>query len=354
MNSDQDLITNARSLPSSARRGDGGSASVAMTANGNRRSIVLLATGCLLLSIFAGRAAAQSSEPLTWRGCGITEKAFMRPCAEAYTLATGQTITISGGGAALGIRSAAGRSADMGGSCRHCLPDRFESESGLISVLIAWDALVVVAHPSNPVDGLSRDQLEQILRGGLTSWKDVGGTEQSIIVGGRKGDESGVGVMMRQLIVEEPDFEYSPNAILLRSSGPLEQFVEKSTVAIAITGVSSAKKRELKVLDIDGVSPTRENIAAGLYPYFRPLYLYYRPDSSERVQRFVDWILSPSGQSVIEEQGTVTLAMGLRLMSRYEHWGPEEIIENLDTLRRQALALAEGSSATEATSLGSR
>ena len=48
----------------------------------------------------------------------------------------------------------------------------------LEEITIAYDALAVVVHPSNPVKQLTRRQLEDIFRGKITNWKQVGGDDR--------------------------------------------------------------------------------------------------------------------------------------------------------------------------------
>jgi len=302
------------------------------------RLICVLVSSLATAVVLADVPQSEPPAPITWRGCGITKKAFMGVCAKAYEKETGQKIIISGGGAALGIRAAAGGSADLGGTCRHHMPGRFDSERGVKTAIIAWDALVAVTHPSNPVSNLSKQQLVDILHGQITNWREVGGENQPIIVGGRKGNESGVGVMMRALILEDANFEFPRKSILLRSSGPLEKFLEKTPGSVAITGISSAKKRNLKVISIDHINPSLSNISSGKYPYYRPLYMAYKQDAATRIHRFIDWIQSAKGQAVVASQGTVTLELGLPLMTKYKHWDDTSDITNFEPLLIQAQA----------------
>ena len=299
----------------------------------------LVALVCSAGAPFAASARSTQDPPITWRGCGITEKAFMAVCAEAYERETGQRVLLSASGATQGVRSVAAGSADLGGTCRHCLPEDFGPESGAKLAIIAWDALVAMTHPSNTVDGLSRGDLVEILSGRTTNWLDAGGADERIVVCGRKEDESGVGVMERLMIFRDPSFEYPRDSVLLRSSGPLESFVERTPGSIVVTGVSSARKRAAKVLEIDGVAPTAQAIASGAYPYFRPLYLVYRPEGDERVLSFVRWMLGEKGQATIANQGTVPLEQGLPLMTKFEHWQRTETISNYEELMRRARAL---------------
>ena len=63
---------------------------------------------------------------------------------------------------------------------------------------------------------------------------------------------------------------------------------------------------EIKMLSVDGVAPTAENIMNGSYPIVTPIYaVTYEENTNENVEKLLDWILSEEGQYIIEETGYV-------------------------------------------------
>ncbi|SCY41423.1 phosphate ABC transporter substrate-binding protein [Thiohalorhabdus denitrificans] len=254
-------------------------------------------------------ASPASAATLQWGGCGITKKAFMSALAERFEAKTGTEIEIQGGGATFGVRGVKEGEIDLGGSCRPAVAG--DEREDVQMVQVAWDALVAIVHPSNPVDEISSEELQQVFRGEITNWKELGGPDKFIIVGYRSPPLSGVGYAFRELGFRKTtgsgDFT---QGLARQSSGPLETAVEKLPDAMAVTGVSSAKKREVKLLALDGVKPTPENIASAEYPLYRPLYLTVSKDPKPVVQRFVDFALSAEGQRIIADEGTVNLEMG--------------------------------------------
>ena len=72
--------------------------------------------------VLAITVMAQETKPqLVWKGCGISRKAFMAECAEAYEKKTGVHIELVGGGATLGIRATiAGMRISAEPAGRHC------------------------------------------------------------------------------------------------------------------------------------------------------------------------------------------------------------------------------------------
>ncbi len=279
----------------------------------------VLTMGMVALSYPVLAADGVRNEALVFKGCSIIRRAFMTEAARAYEMASGQKIDVMGGGATLGIRATAAGDADIGGTCRPPLPKLSVKEKGVQSIQIAWDALVVITNPSNPVDSISLKQLKLVLQGEIVNWRELGGPDKQIVPVFRSqapeygGKLSGVGYMTRQILFGDLEIDFSSRALFFRHSAEVEETVEKIPYSFAVTGVSSANKRQVKVLAIDDFKPNRANIASAAYPLFRPLYLVTQGDPSPAVKGFLKWLLSDEGQQVVSDQGTVTLLEGFRL-----------------------------------------
>ncbi len=251
---------------------------------------------------------------LNWTGCGISKKAYVSEVAKAFELDTGIKFNISGGGATKGIRQAASGEANVGGSCRHLIKD--PQERGVKLHPVAWDALVIITHKSNPVDNITHQDLKKVFLGEITNWKDLGGEDHKIDVFVRQGKISGVGMMSRELVFGNADIDYKGTREF-KSTGPLEKAVVNSKYSIAFDGISSAKKQDVKFLKLNGMAPTVENIASGKYILYRPLYLVTQKKMSPEEKKFIAYVKSKKGQQIIAEQGTVTLKQGRNLWKPY-------------------------------------
>jgi phosphate transport system substrate-binding protein len=294
--------------------------------------VIALAIG----SAAVGALCVDDDPHLVWRGCSVSKIAFMEAAAVAYEKETGVEVQLSGGGATLGIEAAGSGAAELGGTCRACLPTRNECEEGLRLGVVAWDALVVIVHPDNPVENITKDQLSEVLKQNITNWQQLGGSDDNIVVVARRGKISGVGYSTRALILGDTGSDYGKTVVRLNSSGPVEKLIERQPQSIAITGISSAKQRNVKVLSIDGQAPTVENISNGAYPYFRPLYIAFKPELNQEAGRFVEWILGDRGQAIVKAQGAVTLAQGVGLAAKYAHFGDTSLIHNYESLMERA------------------
>jgi len=266
--------------------------------------------------------AVNAIEPnvIHWAGCGITKKAFMAELAAAYEAKTGIKVDLQGGGATRGIRDTAKLKIDLGGTCRMSLPDvdKVEMHSSLHPV--AWDALAIIVNKKNGISQLTTQQVKDIYKGKITNWKQVGGRNAPIELYVRDGKISGVGYAIRQYLFQNSDEDFVSDRVV-KSSGPLEKAVEKRPNAIGITGVSSARKRDVKIIGFDGKTPTYENVKDGKYGLYRPLYLVTSPSPSKLVKSFIDYAQSEEGKEILRKNETVPYSDALNLMRKMLIYG---------------------------------
>lgn len=266
------------------------------------------------LIVAAGQQDAAAAE-LNWVGCSVSSKGFMEVLASSFEGRTGTKIVIKEVGATQGIRDVAAGRADLGGTSRHKIAANEERNVRLIPV--GWDALVAIVHPTNPVTSVSREDLKAVFSGRITDWKELGGPEGPITVVVRESKISGTGLSARELLFANPNYEFPVAALRQDSDVLVEEFVENDPSAIAFTGFSTGRKRNVAMLSVDGSAPSYRNVVNGLYELVRPLYLVVSKKPSEEVAAFAKYATSADGQMVLEQSGTVKLDDGKSIWTRY-------------------------------------
>ncbi len=141
----------------------------------------------------------------------------------------------------------------------------------------------------------------------------------------RRSEISGVGKTLRDLVWGDSNFKFSSYKEY-PSSGPLEKAVEQNPYAIGVSGISSAQKRNVKLLRLNGKAPNYENIKNGEYMLYRPLYITYRVQNNphlKEINPFLNFSHSELGRKVIRSQGVVPYLEGLNLVdmqrTQWEH-----------------------------------
>lgn len=261
---------------------------------------------------------------LTWAGCGISKNAFMAEMAAAYKKKTGVEIDFKGGGATKGIREVAAQKTDIGGTCRHVIEDSatyntLPEERRVQLTPVAWDALAVIVHKSNPIDTITLDQLRGIYTGKITNWKELGGGDAPIELYVRKGKISGVGRTLRELVFNDYDAEFVAKHVV-DSTGPLERAIPENSGGIGTTGISSARKlgAKVKILKLNGKEPSYENIKSGEYLLYRPMYMVtHLQGTNPEAKKFLDFVMSSEGKDVMRRVGTVPYEDAIVLWLKY-------------------------------------
>jgi phosphate transport system substrate-binding protein len=225
----------------------------------------------------------------------------------------GSSITVTGGGSGVGISSLMSGTTDIAQSSRSIKMDEKlkmqDAGKAFKEVIIAYDALAVIVHPSNKINQLTREQLEGIFTGKITNWKEVGGADLKIIVYSRE-TSSGTYEFFREHVLNKRNFASS--ALLMAATGAIVQSVSQTPGAIGYVGLAYVEKniKALKASYDKGktfVAPTLENAKNKSYPVTRPLYYYYLTKSEKQVKPFIDYILSEEGQKSVLNVGYVPI-----------------------------------------------
>ncbi|MDA8099039.1 MAG: phosphate ABC transporter substrate-binding protein [Nitrospiraceae bacterium] len=239
-------------------------------------------------------------------GCSVSNEGYLTELAREYERRTGVRVLVRGGGSAVGIDDLRSGKVDFAASCRSREKD---DPQDVQFVQVAWDALVFIVHPSNTVSSVTAAQIHDILMNRIRDWKQLKGRDGRIklFISRARIGLSGVESSTKSLILQGKEPVESPDTLFLASTGIVEQMVEKTPDGFAVTGFSSAQKRAVKLLKVNGVKPTVKNIISGAYPYRRPLFILLPHSPKPEVQRFVDYILSKEGQKFIRSQNVVSL-----------------------------------------------
>lgn len=309
------------------------------------KSVLRLFLPVGILFFVANPQAAEVKE-ISWVGCGVSKLGFMQDLATAYRKKTGVKINLEGGGATKGIRQVAENKSHLGGSCRLPLVTRTTGgtvyvapdESNIKLIPVGWDALVVVVHPSNTsLDSITLQQLRDVLTGKISNWKQLGTSlEKPINLYVRKGKISGVGITLRQQLFNNVNQEFSPNATVLASSGKVEKALEADPFGIAVSGISSSRHRNLRMLKLDNVEPTMENLKEARYNLYRILFLVAPTNYEKRpeLKSFVDFALSLDGQKVITKAGTLPYHRGISLLQTA---ASPDYLDNIEAIDRKGI-----------------
>jgi phosphate transport system substrate-binding protein len=221
----------------------------------------------------------------------------------------GAVIQVTGGGSGTGIAALINGTTDICMASRPMkedekrkLRDRYQTLG--VEIPVAKDGLAIYVHERNPVGRLSIDQLRAIYTGRIVNWKEVGGPDAPINLYSRE-NNSGTYVYFKDHVLRGED--YSARCQTLPGTAAVVNAVLKDPNGIGYGGAAYAKGVRECAVSKDArspaVAPSAETIRNGSYPVTRYLYLYTRTKPAGDAKRFVDWILTEAGQSVVTRVG---------------------------------------------------
>jgi phosphate transport system substrate-binding protein len=166
------------------------------------------------------------------------------------------------------------------------------------------DAVVFAAHSAGPVEGLSTSQARSIYGGSLTDWSQVTDWRGPILVLDRDPDEPQRSLFLLKLLDGQA---VQARTTVLTSATDMLQTLEATSDSLGYTtlGLLRLKQpKDVRVLKLDGVTPGRESLLTGTYPWYLTYSLINRLDAPVAVDRFVEFVHGPLGRHVLDEYDT--------------------------------------------------
>jgi phosphate transport system substrate-binding protein len=237
--------------------------------------------------------------------------------AEAYMkLHPEARISVTGGGSGTGIAAMINGTADIANVSREMSAEELTAaqKNGIspVKFVVARDAIAVIVHPSNPVQGLTLQQISDIYTRKITNWQGVGGEDRPIVLLSRESN-SGTYVYFLENVIrmgrKDSGLLFSPDTLLMPSSEGISTEVRQNPNAIGYDGLGYVTTG-MKVLGISRdkgipyVLPSIQTVNDGSYLISRPLYMYTPGNPSGSVKDYLDWILG-EGQAIVTQIGFV-------------------------------------------------
>jgi phosphate transport system substrate-binding protein len=284
-----------------------------------------------LIGLSASATVLAAETSLVWRGDITTARGVVTDVAKAYEKSGKGKLELQPFNTASGIDAVVKGTADIAGSAR---PAIGAAEQSLTFTPVAWDALVMVTYPSNPVSNITLKQLHEIYMGHITNWKELGGNDAPINLYAVASPADGVEYSLRRLLFGRGNQPVAAPRLYVNVA-KLEEGVtldKQGLGATTLGGVATNKK--VKILSIDGVAPSMSTVGSGAYPLYPEIYLVTNAagPKAAAAKDFISFVTSSQGSSLIRSHSLVPYADGAALASK-------------DASRRAAIAAAVGTRA---------
>jgi phosphate transport system substrate-binding protein len=220
----------------------------------------------------------------------------------------GTTFDIAAEGSATGFAALIDKTAAIGMASRPAKPEEIANGKAkgvdMKETTVAYDGIAVIVNTANSIKSLTKKQVEQIFTGEVTDWSAVGGSGGKISVYTRN-TSSGTYAEFKELAMKKRD--YALDSQKLAGNEQIAQEVSKNPNGVGYVGLAYTKAGGIKIVPIDGASPSKESVLAKNYPYARPTFYYTNGDPTGAVKEFIDFTVGPEGQKIVEQVGFVPI-----------------------------------------------
>ena len=187
---------------------------------------------------------------------------------------------------------------------------------------VVKEGFVFYVNSQNPVESLTKEQIQKIYTGEITNWKEVGGQDEKIKAFQRP-INSGSQTGMLSLVMKGLKLMEAPKENLI---GTMEEIINmvssyqngKNAIGYSyyyyattmFETIDETVASNIKLLSIDGVKPNNQTIQDSSYPFTTAYYIVInKADTEDDASRILaNQLLSARGQKVAEEAGYVPVS----------------------------------------------
>ena len=185
-----------------------------------------------------------------------------------------------------------------------------EAKEEMVYTPIGKEGFVFFVNKDNPVTSLTTQQIKDIYSGKITNWKEVGGKDSEIRAFQRpegSGSQSAMLRFMGNTPLKEPIKEDVPEGMggIISQTADYQNRENAIGYSFRFYASEMATNDKIKLLEIDGVAPTKENIQNGSYPSSSFYAITLKSNTNEKVKQILEWIVSEQGQEIVEKTGYV-------------------------------------------------
>ena len=215
-------------------------------------------------------------------------------------------VDVQSGGSSRGIADARSGHAELGMASRALAP----SETDLQAHTIARDGVALIVHADNQLEGLSSEQVRAIYTGKISDWKQLGASPGPITVVNKAAGRATLAVFLEHFGLEARAIKA---AIIAGENEQAIKTVAGTRGAIGYVSIGTAEVDieagvAIKLLALDGVEASSENVAKGRYPLARPLNLITSSEPSELALDFIDFAKSSANNDIVLREAFIPVA----------------------------------------------
>jgi phosphate transport system substrate-binding protein len=178
---------------------------------------------------------------------------------------------------------------------------------------IGKEAFVFFVNPKNKVNSLKVSEIRSIYSGKIKNWSEVGGEKDKILAFQRpknSGSQTLLEKIMGDTPIMKPLEEDVPEGMggIINKVADYRNYDNSIGFSFRFFATGMVANPDIKLLAINGIEPSPENISSETYPFTANLYAISLQDNPKStILPFLEWMRGPQGQEIIEKIGYIGL-----------------------------------------------
>ena len=177
----------------------------------------------------------------------------------------------------------------------------------------AVEAFVFFVNSRNPVNNLTSEQIRKIYSGEITDWAQISPHYKGRIKAFQRNEVSDSQTMLQKIMNNIPIMEpmtedrLGDMGSIINDVADYRNYNEALGFTFRYFSTEMFKNGEIKLLAIDGVEPTLENIRNRRYPFITECCIITVKKRDKNTQKIVKFMQSKAGQELTEKTGYTPL-----------------------------------------------
>ena len=244
-------------------------------------------------------SAVMAQEVVKYNCSNQVYAAFAKEHIEAFTNATGIKVNVKAASSGSCVYNLGRGFCDIASTARKLY--RRHEVYGYREFPFCKDPIAVIARKECGVNSLTEEQLQDIFAGVITNWREVGGADLPVMII-VPGEDTAAHKNFRRQVMKRTDIEHDFMAYDSTMVIDAVKYFPCGAISFISQG-AAVQHKELKILEIKGLSPTAED-----YPYYQIFYFVTKKEPEGNLKKFIDFAYSEEGAKIIRKNGMVPIS----------------------------------------------
>ncbi len=261
-------------------------------------SVLPIVAAGVLLTLVTSCSESESSQGLLITGSSTIAPLVADAAHRFEQENPGVRIDVQTGGSSRGINDVRNGLSKLGMASRSLK----EEESDIHAETIAMDGVCLIVHKDNPVTGFTGREIAAIYQKKQSNWKEFGGKDAEIMVASKAAGRATLEVFLAYTGLDSADIRAD---VIVGENQQAIKTVAGNPDSIAYVSIGAAASEALagtpiKLISTDGVEPTTENVAKGIFPITRPLNMITKGEVTGLSLSFLEYLKSGEIRDIVE------------------------------------------------------